>query len=544
MRIFLVRHLQAQPADEVERDEDREVAGKAEIRLRKACRGLRRLEIYPDRILTSPVKRAVQTAEILAAELGLVEEVEPIEELMPEARPEDMVETLKGIHAEQLMLVGHKPFLGQLASLLMGGGPSAGIGIKKGGLVRLDVEDWDQDPPGRLRWLVTAKQLSWMKKKKKKGRDDGDGAEGENRPQRARIRVGLAPDAGPVETPTGEDQPPSSPAESVKEQIRRALSAMEYATAARLAGELLESAADPKEAEEIGRLRAQAALFDGLAGATPVSHLARAEHVDRLTFQTAEGKKLRITAILVEQAGDHLLIEQAYGSPGRVDTRKNRLLDHATVPHGQWRAEREEELRLLEGGLEDAGPLDRLLTRLTLALFCKTNEIAERGTAFLLQTIADPRFPWLLGTWFPEKEADLHEFWVQAAPEAAAQAAKAPAQPPLAASVSQKDRAAAARRDAPLPAEAAELKRIALALYAEGLGSLRESLPGKPKASARKQQALRQFQRAQQAIERLEQLGAADAQSARLATEVADLAEHCARAGRPRQAAAGAGHAT
>ena len=55
MRIFLLRHAEAQPKTEVARDEDRALTPKGETRLRKAARGLRRLDLFPDRILIASV---------------------------------------------------------------------------------------------------------------------------------------------------------------------------------------------------------------------------------------------------------------------------------------------------------------------------------------------------------------------------------------------------------------------------------------------------------------------------------------------------------
>ncbi len=173
MRVFLIRHVEAQPKDEVERDEDRSITPRGETKLRKGARGLRRLDLFPDRILTSPLKRAVATAHIIADELGFTGEVEAVDELSPDSDPAELKEVLADMHEEQILLVGHQPFLGELAGALIGSG-DAQIGVKKGGLIRVDVENWGNDPPGKLRWLFTVKQLSWMRKKKKKKADGSD----------------------------------------------------------------------------------------------------------------------------------------------------------------------------------------------------------------------------------------------------------------------------------------------------------------------------------------------------------------------------------
>ncbi len=173
MQIFLLRHVDAQPLEEVETDEERSITLKGKKKIAKCGRGFRRLSLFPQRILASPLKRAIQTAEGIAEELTFSGHVEPVEELSPDASPEDLIEALKGLEAAQLLLVGHQPLLGAIAATLIGIGAEGRIGIKKGGAVRVDVDNWNQDPPGRLRLLVTAKQLGWMGKKKKKVKEEG-----------------------------------------------------------------------------------------------------------------------------------------------------------------------------------------------------------------------------------------------------------------------------------------------------------------------------------------------------------------------------------
>ncbi len=173
MRIFLLRHGEAEPADSAERDEERALTDKGAKRLRKAGRGFRRLDIFPDRILSSPLKRALQTAEIVADELGFTGQIEAVEELAPSAEPEDLISVLRDMSdVNQILLVGHQPFLGELAAALIGA-PGGRIALKKGGLARVDVEDWNADPPGRLRYLLTGKQLIWLRRKKK-AKDEGE----------------------------------------------------------------------------------------------------------------------------------------------------------------------------------------------------------------------------------------------------------------------------------------------------------------------------------------------------------------------------------
>ena len=107
-------------------------------------------------------------------ELGFTGEIEPVEELSPDSSAEDVTDILRQMdNVNQILLVGHQPLLGEVVGLLIGA-PGASIGIKKGGLVRVDVESWADDPPGKLRYLLTGKQLTWLKRKKKEVEEEAD----------------------------------------------------------------------------------------------------------------------------------------------------------------------------------------------------------------------------------------------------------------------------------------------------------------------------------------------------------------------------------
>ena len=83
--------------------------------MRRAARGLRRLDIKFDGILTSPVLRARQTAEIVAATLGMESRLEEISGLAPESSVEHLLFGLTRYQdREHLLLVGHQPLLGQM----------------------------------------------------------------------------------------------------------------------------------------------------------------------------------------------------------------------------------------------------------------------------------------------------------------------------------------------------------------------------------------------------------------------------------------------
>jgi phosphohistidine phosphatase len=86
----------------------------------------------PDRVCSSPLRRARQSAEILIARLAAPLESEVWDGLMPDRTPEDLTADLEGRElGGHVVLVGHQPLLGQLASYLTGGPsrplPTAGL---------------------------------------------------------------------------------------------------------------------------------------------------------------------------------------------------------------------------------------------------------------------------------------------------------------------------------------------------------------------------------------------------------------------------------
>ncbi len=163
MRIYLVRHALAEdhnPAGDAERT----LTPKGRLRMAAAAKGLRDLKVRPDLIVTSPLRRALETAAILAEELGGIR-LEELRELGagPYA-PADILAALVPYHnLKELALVGHQPGLGELASFMLTGSPSnCRIEFKKGAVACLEhAPDLGQDrytliwslPPKVLRSL-------------------------------------------------------------------------------------------------------------------------------------------------------------------------------------------------------------------------------------------------------------------------------------------------------------------------------------------------------------------------------------------------------
>jgi phosphohistidine phosphatase len=162
--LYLIRHgLAEERGDAWPDDEKRPLTEEGMARMRKAARGLSRLGVAFDVVLSSPLVRARQTAEIVAGGLAPRPALVNIESLSPGASYAALVADLeKHARKTRIALVGHEPGIGELAARLIGSRHS--IEFKKGAICRIDVEDVPPSGPGDLRWFLPPKILTSLKK--------------------------------------------------------------------------------------------------------------------------------------------------------------------------------------------------------------------------------------------------------------------------------------------------------------------------------------------------------------------------------------------
>jgi phosphohistidine phosphatase len=140
-------------------DGERPLTGAGRERFEKGARGLRRLVPGIDLLATSTLVRAVQTGELLADTFGGITTVR-VEELAPDARPEALLPWLRAQRRRELVaIVGHEPHLSALVELLLAGGQTGFVELKKGGACLLALPRAAAPGGGELRWLLTAGQL-------------------------------------------------------------------------------------------------------------------------------------------------------------------------------------------------------------------------------------------------------------------------------------------------------------------------------------------------------------------------------------------------
>lgn len=119
MIIHVVRHAEAIERTAEVPEEHRYLTPRGRKRFRKVAKNLRKLGIDPDVILTSPLVRAIQTADILAEWLRFKQELLIAPLLSPGFRPESLDQLLSShSQAKEIAIVGHEPDLGLLAQAL------------------------------------------------------------------------------------------------------------------------------------------------------------------------------------------------------------------------------------------------------------------------------------------------------------------------------------------------------------------------------------------------------------------------------------------
>lgn len=137
--LYLLRHGPALPHGTPGIEDDaRPLTGKGRRKVRALAQGLERLAIVPDRILTSPLPRASQTALLVAEALEREDALESAPELDVRATAESVRAWLASRTETRLMLVGHDPWISDLVGLLATGRPCPGlVQLRKGGLACL-----------------------------------------------------------------------------------------------------------------------------------------------------------------------------------------------------------------------------------------------------------------------------------------------------------------------------------------------------------------------------------------------------------------------
>jgi phosphohistidine phosphatase len=158
LKLFFLRHgLAGNSAEWTGPDFERPLTQAGKDKMKREAATIAKLGIRLDVILSSPLVRAFQTAEIVAKRLEIMDRLVAEKRLSPGFGPQALAQLIEErSRASALMLVGHEPDFGATIGQLIGGGR---VECKKGSLIAVNLPD-----PSRLKgdlvWLIPPKVLT------------------------------------------------------------------------------------------------------------------------------------------------------------------------------------------------------------------------------------------------------------------------------------------------------------------------------------------------------------------------------------------------
>jgi phosphohistidine phosphatase len=160
MEIYLMQHGESYSKD---KDPERSLTPQGEEQIHLSAKALKKMDVKFDLIISSPKKRARQTAEIIASELGYPKDgIEVTETLEPTVPAKDALSYLVSYSLKnRIFLAGHLPSLGEIASALVTGKSYVSLHFEMGGIVRIDVEEL-QAHSGDVCWILSPDQLRML----------------------------------------------------------------------------------------------------------------------------------------------------------------------------------------------------------------------------------------------------------------------------------------------------------------------------------------------------------------------------------------------
>ena len=159
VELYLIRHgIAEERGPKWPDDSKRPLTGKGITALKQEAKALAALGISFDLIISSPLTRTRQTANVFAEHLPEKPAVELSDSLTPAGTPSAVIQEMaRHSRKARIALVGHEPNIGELAARLIGA--RSPIEFKKGAICRIDLEALPPKAPGMLRWFLPPRIL-------------------------------------------------------------------------------------------------------------------------------------------------------------------------------------------------------------------------------------------------------------------------------------------------------------------------------------------------------------------------------------------------
>ena len=160
--LYIMRHglAVARGTEGFSDDSKRPLTPDGKEKMRDVAKGLKRAGVKLDWIVSSPLIRAVETAEIVAATLNSNVPLGRSEALSPGGSPEALIAFLaKQPSRRSVLVAGHEPDLSELAARLIGAARHAGLALRKGGCCLIAFEQFPPKTAGQLVWWLTPRLM-------------------------------------------------------------------------------------------------------------------------------------------------------------------------------------------------------------------------------------------------------------------------------------------------------------------------------------------------------------------------------------------------
>lgn len=154
MDVYLLRHGIAEDAGPGTSDSERALTREGRDKLRRVLKRADEAGVAPALILSSPYRRAVETAEIAAEVLNYRGKIVHAAALVPNASPSDAWDEIRSRNEEAILLASHEPLMSSLLAHLLGA-PALHTDFKKGALARVACATNGPTPRCVLKWLLT-----------------------------------------------------------------------------------------------------------------------------------------------------------------------------------------------------------------------------------------------------------------------------------------------------------------------------------------------------------------------------------------------------
>jgi phosphohistidine phosphatase len=156
MEVYLLRHGIAEDNAPTGRDADRRLTEEGREKLRRVLKRAASAGVEPTLILSSPYKRALETAEIAAAELRYKGAILRANSLTPDSSPPSLWSEIREHRDEAaILMAGHEPLFSSTVGYLLGSTQTM-VEFRKAALVRIDLHGFTS-PHGVLQWMLTPK---------------------------------------------------------------------------------------------------------------------------------------------------------------------------------------------------------------------------------------------------------------------------------------------------------------------------------------------------------------------------------------------------